>query len=185
MKITISAYTEVIDVDAFLKEFKQNLVKIMMKGAQQFLLEAIPRIPIRTGFARGAFRNLEDVAGAVSAGGGTAKIRGDRGGGSKEIKSREFYRDPKSGRVLKTTQSGRQFATSPNEIFEFAGATVASGRSTMYFRFEVNITYVNVLDKAVWGAFEAGSKAMQDYIEANAKKALPDIAKFTTRRRLV
>ncbi len=178
MKTTWTISIGEFDKDAYMIAVQAHLKNILIKAARLFLLEAIPRIPIRTGFARSAFKNLEDVAGKVSldAQSGGYRIRGTRGGGSDEKKSRIYYQG-----VLKTTQSGRQFATPANKIIDIKGASLAKGRMAYYFNFKVDITYVDLLDRSVWHAFKTGTEAMNRFIKANINKGFPDVGKFLVR----
>jgi hypothetical protein len=162
-----------------------------MKAGQKFLLAAIPRVPIWTGMARGAYRNAEDLFGKVTNDKTqgvrirTTQGRGTAGrGGGQSITSKYrrgyFYYPPGGGRVERTPQSGRQFATPTDKILDVGGATIASGKTSFYFRFEINITYFNTLDESKWGSFKAGAQALQDYVNANLK--LPDPIQFMTRK---
>lgn len=173
------------DKDAYLTAVQAHLKAVLIKAARVFLLAAIPRIPVRTGFARSAFKNLEDVAGKVSvdAQSGGYRIRGTRGGNSIEKKSSEYYYPPTGGRILKTDQSGRQLATAANDILDISGMSLAKGRTAYYFKFHVNITYVDLLDRSVWGAFEAGNEAMTNFINANLNRGFPEVGKFLARKR--
>lgn len=173
------------DKDAFLSAVQVHLKNILIKAARAFLLAAIPRIPVRTGFARSAFKNLEDVAGKVSvdAQSGGYRIRGTRGGNSIEKRSTEYYYPPTGGRILKTDQSGRQFATAANDILDIRGASLATGRSAYYFKFHVNITYVDLLDRSIWQAFKTGTEAMAKFINLNLNKGFPQVGTFLARKR--
>lgn len=44
----------------------EQMTKLIKEAARRFLVAAIRRIPVRTGFLRGAFTTLEDVVGALS-----------------------------------------------------------------------------------------------------------------------
>jgi hypothetical protein len=182
MKLQITSTVGTFDKDLFLKLLADHVKEVFIKGMRQFLLEAIPRIPIRTGFARSSFKNLEDIAGKVSvdAQSGGYRIRGTRGGGGDERKSKEYYYPPTGSKVLKTTQSGRQFSTAPDDILNITGASIAAGRTAFYFKFVVDITYVDLLDPVKWGAFKYGQEKMMEYIKANLGKNFPKI-NFLTR----
>jgi hypothetical protein len=171
------------DKIAFLAQVQIHLRSVLIKGMRAFLLAAVPRIPVRTGFARSAFRNLEDIAGKVNVDSqsGGFRIRGTRGGGRDLRRSNEYYTGS-GGRVLKTTQSGRDFATPSNQIMNLTGASLATGRTAFYFKFEVNITYVDLLDRSVWGAFKAGTDAMEAYLRNNINKEFPQVGKFLLRK---
>jgi hypothetical protein len=57
-----------LDRERYLADFKSAVERCVVLAARQFLLAAVPRIPVFTGFARGSLGNLEDVAGRVSGG---------------------------------------------------------------------------------------------------------------------
>ena len=84
MKLTFSISVEQFDKDKYMKAVTDELRQVFIKAGQKFLLAAIPRIPVWTGFARGAFRNAEDLFGKVSADKTSGfRIRSSRGGGNK------------------------------------------------------------------------------------------------------
>lgn len=190
MKLTVTATVEKFDKEKYLKAVKEAVRKCFMKAGQKFLLAAIPRIPIWTGMARGAFRNAEDLFGKVTAdktqghrirttkGKGTA----GRGGGEKitfKFRRGYFYYPPGGGKIPRTPQSGRQFATPTDKILEITGASLATGNMSFYFRFDVDITYLDKWEHK-WLAFKAGGDALKEYIEKNL--VLPDPLTFMVRK---
>lgn len=182
MKFTFSATVEVFDKDAYMTAVREEFRRVFMKAGQRFLLAAIPRIPIWTGMARGAFRNAEDLFGKVGAEGSGVRIRDTRGGGSNDTPARRgfYYYPPGGGRISRTPQAGRQFATPSDQILSLTGAALSSGRTSFYFRFDVDITYFTYLDAKKWGALKAGSAALEEYVKNNVQ--LPDPLKFMTRK---
>lgn len=183
MKLTFSISVEQFDKDKYMKAVTDELRQVFIRAGQKFLLAAIPRIPVWTGFARGAFRNAEDLFGKVSADKTSGfRIRSSRGGGNKNTTFRRgyYYYPPSGGKILRTPQAGRQFATQTQDILDIEGATLAKGRTAFYFRFAVNIKYVDILDPIKWGAFKAGSEALKNYINNNIN--LPSPLNFTTRK---
>lgn len=180
-------YIHKLDKAKLLNAVRNSVREVLLSAGRKFLLAAIPRIPIRTGFARSAFRNAEDLFGKVSvdAQSGGYRIRGTRGGGNQDriLRYREYYYPPSGGRVLKTTNAGRAFSTGSEDIL-IIGSTLASGRTAYYLKFSVDITYVDLLDRSVWGAFAAGEEAVNAYIRQELDKQLPDAAKFFTRSQL-
>lgn len=105
----------------------------MRAAARAFLIAISTRIPQRTGFLRGAFGNLEDIVGQVPRRGVAWR-------------KNEYYYERRVGRfglkkgvrrggILKTPNSGRQFATqSENLIFNVSGMQFS-------FNYNVNISY--------------------------------------------
>lgn len=189
MKITVTATIEKFDEKKYMAAVKTAVRQCFMKAGQKFLLAAIPRVPIWAGMARGAFRNAEDLFGKVTADKTSGyRIRttqgkggAGRGGGDKittKFRRGYYYTPPGGGKIERTPQSGRQFATPSEKILD--SATLATGKSSFYFRFEINITYFNTLDEAKWGAFKAGAEALKTYVEKNLE--LPDPLKFMVRK---
>lgn len=186
MNIQVKAELFKFNKEKYLKAVNEAIKLAFTKGAQQFLLAAVPKIPIYTGFSRGAFRELEELVGKVTkdAQSGGYRIRTTRSAGEKRgagavekvrnVPARHrYYYPPGGGRVFKTNQSGRPFA---KVSFPSGVATVARGRAEFIFKFTVDITYVDKLDKTRWGAFKAGEEAMMRYIEARLE--LPDPVEF-------
>lgn len=192
MKLTLTASIEQFDKKKYEEAVREAIRKVFFKAGQKFLLAAIPKIPIWTGMARGAFRNMEDLVGKVTndAQSGGVRIRTTRSanekrrGGSRAVDYRKgyYYYPPGGSRVERTPQSGRQFATPSDKITDVVGASLASGKTSYYFRFDINITYYDRFDQAKWGSFKAGSDALEAYIKENLK--LPDPLKFMTRKQI-
>lgn len=189
MKFTFSATVEVFDKEAYMEAVRAEFRRVFMKAGQRFLLAAIPKVPLWTGMLRGAFRNAEDVFGKVTAdkqSGGvrirTTRGKGEgRGGGSNDTPLRKgyYYYPPGGGRIPRTPQAGRQYATQPEQILSLTGAALSSGRTSFYFRFDIDITYFSYQDKK-HGILKAGAVALEEYVKANVK--LPDPLKFMTRK---
>lgn len=190
--LTFSATVDLIDINQYQLAVREEMRRVFMKAGQKFLLAAVPRIPIWAGMARGSLRNAEDLFGKVTNDAQsttgvrirTTQGRGSagRGGGEKitSLYRRGYYYTPPGGaRIERTPQSGRQFATPTDKILELSGAALASGKYSYYFRFSVNITYFETLDDR-WGAFKAGSNALEAYIKANL--TLPNPLEYTTRK---
>jgi len=99
---------------------------------------------------------------------------------SKRVKkiAQEFYYPSGGGRILKTTQSGRDFATPSDQIFRWDG-------DIYFFKYDVDITYfkINDLDAghaptAPWAAFDAGQRAYEDYLNNFLIPGLPEPTDF-------
>lgn len=190
MNISFTATVEKFEKELFLKAIQKEMRKVFIKAGQKFLLAAIPRIPILTGFARGAFRNAEDLFGKVTnditSG---VRIRTTRGkaeqrlGGSTNTGSTTtrtlYYYPPGGGRVLRTPQAGRDYSTPSDQILDLSGASLASGRTSFYFRFKVDISYLDINEER-WNAFKLGGQALEAFIKENLE--LPDPLKFVTRK---
>lgn len=188
MKLTFTATVEQFDAAKYRAAVNKAIRSCFMKAGQKFLLAAIPRVPVWTGMARGAFRNAEDLFGKVT-NDVTSGVRirttqgrgaAGRGGGNKitsKFRRGYYYKPPGGVAHMRTPQSGRQYATPTDKILD--SATLASGKTSFYFRFEVNITYLDRFESK-WGAFKAGSDAVEAYVKAHLE--LPDPLKFMTRK---
>lgn len=177
MKLTFSASVEVFDQEKYMVAVREAIRQCFLKAGQKFLLAAVPRVPVWTGMARGAFLNAEDLFGKVSSDKTSGfRIRGTRGGGSADSGRRGYYYNG----IERTPQAGRQFSTPSSKILEGNGATLASGRTAFYFKYDINITYFTKFDSEKWGALKAGGEALEAYVRANL--VLPDPLKFMTRK---
>lgn len=196
MKLTFTASIIKFDVKKYMEAVREAIRDVFTKAGQKFLLAAIPKVPIWTGMARGAFRNLEDIVGKVTndvtSGVRIRTTAGKRGrtgnqlgrGGGENIRDKYrkgyFYQPPGGARIARTPQAGRQFATPSQNIFDFIGTGQKTGNHSFNFHFEINLTYADTRDW--WGAFKSGQSAFEAYVKANLK--LPDPLKFTTRKQV-
>jgi hypothetical protein len=172
--------------DKFIGAVKKSCNEALIKAARKFLLAALPHVPIFTGFARGAFGNLEDAVGRFTPGGEKtgASIEGQRGGftAARNFARRPYYYYPKKGeRVLRNTVTGRQFSTPSDQIFSKGKAVVAEGETVIFFRFSIDISYVNYLDRNKWGAFKAGQVAFDAELRQQLSN-LPKVGKFLVKK---
>lgn len=177
-----------LDGAKFIQAVKDACREALIKAARKFLLAALPRIPIFTGFARGAFGPLEDVVGRFTAGGAKTgpSINGKLKGHTKAstgIATRPYYYYPSKGeKIVRTSISGRPFATQSADIFSQGRATVATGQSAIFFRFSIDIDYLTYLDKNKWRAFEAGHTAFSNELKLQLDALLPKIGKYLIRK---
>lgn len=181
LKVTASLHQ--LDRERYLKDFQSALKQAALKAARAFLLAASPQIPVWTGFSKGALGNLEDIAGRVV---GTT-IRTSRQGRTRGFHLRprkHYYYPPGGARVLKTTVSGRQFATAPGDIITSGQLSGASTGTRIMFKFEVDITYFNMLDKSKWGAFLAGQQAFSVAFKQEIERLKPRVGNYMIRKEL-
>lgn len=176
-----------LDANKFIAAVKDSCREALMKAARKFLLAAIPKVPVFTGFARGAFGNLEDLVGRFTGGGAktgpsvNAKQKGLSKGQS--FAKRPYYYYPTKGqRIVRNTVTGRPFATPSADIFSQGRATVTTGQSAIFFRFSIDINYFNYLDRNKWGAFDAGHTAFSAELKLQLDALLPDIGKYLIRK---
>lgn len=173
-----------LDSTKFVKAVKDACRQALLKAARKFLLAALPRVPIFTGFARGAFGNLEDVVGRFTPGGG-GKIETKKKGLSKaqNFAKRTYYYYPKRGsKVIRNTITGRAFATKTSEILSQGRAKIATGESAIFFRFSIDISYFDYLDKNKWDAFGQGTTAFNAELRLQLDRLVPKIGKYLIRK---
>lgn len=92
----------------------------------------------------------------------------------------EYYREGKR-RILKTPQSGREFATQSSQIFQSDGFVYT-------FNFESFISYLNINDMFAnkrnpgtpWNAFKFGRATFLNYMKSQGLTKLPSIQAFIT-----
>lgn len=181
LKLTVS--WPQLDRERYLADFRKAVDQAVIKAARKFLLAAVPRIPIYSGMARGALSNLEDVAGRVDNG----RIRGTLGGWKNRKKfnpNTVYYYPPGKNRVVRTNLQGRKFATKAKEIISEGRLTKATKGSRIVFKFSVDITYFDYLDKNKWGAFKAGKAAFDAELKKRLKTDLPQLGKYLIRREI-
>jgi hypothetical protein len=168
----------IIEEKRFIGALEEIVEFAVTKGARAFLVAAVPRVPIYTGFARGAFRNLEDLFGRVERSRNGARIRGTlRGSSVKTVAVRGRDRPRYYKGTLKTQDSGRKFATPPSGII-----TKVKDRVGASFRFAINIDYFDKLDREKWHSFEEGIKAFNKTVQLILKNNQFDPASFVTRK---
>jgi len=134
-----------------------NYLEEQMKlAAQEFAKAALSNIPVRTGFAAGAFGNLEQLLDMS-----VARLN------PVVAAHREYYYG-----TLKTPTTGRQFATPAADIF-------TKTPSTITFNYDINIVYFKMYEeRGVWHAFDSGEKAFMDYMEQNLLRGVPRAEQF-------
>lgn len=182
-QINVQATIYELDAAGYTSAMKKYLEQSAKQAAREFAKTALSRIPIRTGFVAGSFGTLTDLLGSGSrfnpivsvVRGAISKARSFLGIKKAEVSANnqvEYYTGH-GGKVLKTTVSGRQFATKSEDILKWEG-------DILIFRYDVDITYFALNDNvggrsptAPWGAFAAGQVAFEDYMEKSGLLALP------------
>lgn len=169
----------VIDEKAYLAAIDNYIKDTMKEVARAFLLAAVARVPVYTGFSRGSFRNLEDIVGSVRMEAGSLRIRNKSGKGANKPTTgsggnKQYYYPEDGQRVLKNMQTGRQFSTQPSAIL------VKKGPYRYAFNFGISIKYFNYLDPNIWKALQAGEQAAELKMkELLSEKAFPEITRYT------
>jgi hypothetical protein len=178
-----SSYTATLDT-AIKRQIRQ--------AARAFFKVASESVPVRTGFARGAFTNILEAIGGSGAGGSNpaatfinavalisqSRFTTGRGRNRRYNAPTEYYTGS-GGRVLKTPDSGKQFATDPTDIFE-------ASEGYYSFNFNIAITYFDINDfhanprtpSSPWQAFQRGTEAYKEYMETEGLRKLPKVQDF-------
>lgn len=183
MKVTFIATGFQFKRAEFSDAFKKAIQLEMRNGAREFVKAALPRVPVRTGFARGTLLNLSDAIGLASA------------SNPKVLKAKMAKRVPKNvslnGQteyyegVAKNPDAGRQFSTPLNKVFTNNGRT-------FNFNYEQTVLYYEINDQgpnphtpsAPWRSFEFGSAAFISYLERVGLQRLPAITEYIIKKRI-
>lgn len=186
MKTRVTASIDVIDAQLWKKQVGEFMNKLFKKAGIEFLNKAMPLIPVWTGHAGSAFKNLgEAVDKNISVSTRGVRFVKTRSGARRlRILRNEYYYPPGGGRIKKTNQSGQPFASAKDDIINTRGVSLASGRLAFYFKFEIDIIYFSLLDRDRWHSFERGTKVFQDYIESHLVD-IPNITNALVRKKVV
>ncbi len=164
LRLIITEYE--IDVTAYNRALRAAIEQQMKLAGREFAKAAIVRIPIRSGFAAGAFGTLADLVGDVEA-------RFNPG-----IQAQREYYYGSGSKILKTPANGRLFATPAEQVFKWIG-------ETFVFTYDININYFRSQDvssgpspSAPWQAFRAGELAFNNYMETIGVTKLPKISDY-------
>lgn len=183
LEIKFTAFAQKINKEKARAAIREHIRQSLIRALGAFLVAAVPRIPIYTGFSRSSFKEVEDLVGKVVSDARTGRnprIRPGRSGGNQNrlLRGRQFYYFA-GGRVLKTTNSGRAFAT-PSTAILLPQESKAGWR----VRFSVDISYLTYLDQIKWHAFKTGEAAFVDRLKELLNDNPPDLTKFIIRRQV-
>lgn len=165
------------DVDSYKKALMTHIEKGVKAAAREFAKTALSRIPVRTGFVAGSFGALTDLLGSGARFLPIVQftrriIRAAKSflADGNNAKGREYYYPESGGKVLKTPEAGRQFATTIEDIFKWQDFA-------FIFTFAVNISYFRINDAvaghaptAPWQAFQSGMDAFEKHLETTGLK---------------
>lgn len=182
-KLKLTASWPQLDRDRFIKDYQKSVDAAVKKAARSFLLAAVPLVPEFTGMARGAFGNLEDLVGRVQGGKVNTKLKSLKKAQNLQPKTYYYY-PAKGSRVVRNTISGRQFATPTKEILGSGQLTRANAKSRVVFKFSIDISYFDYLDKKEWGAFKAGKAAFDAELKIQLERLKPKVGNYIIRREI-
>lgn len=139
------------------KEFEKDsrgvAYSILLKAAQEFLINAAPNVPVDTGMARGSFLNLQQFLRANGLPAETdIPTRPQR-----ILKSRRALRyTHDDGRIFpKTPGSAKKLSTKPKQILVWEG-------NQLVFNYSSDVRHLNINDtKRQWQSFSRGKEAFQ------------------------
>ncbi len=163
--------------------FKEALQLQLRNGAREFAKEVILRVPVQTGFARGALLNLTDAIG-LNASSNPLAFR--RKLDKRRQKARnvplngvqEYYTDG-GGRVLKTPENARQFSTPAGRVFTNNGFQFTFNYYLTILYYEINDEVANpYTPSSPWKSFEAGQEAMNNYLQTTGLQKIPAITDY-------
>lgn len=189
MKITFQLTGFVFKRAEYTKAFSRALQLQLRNAAREFAKEVLLRVPVQTGFARGALLNLNDAIGLNAASNPLAyrrkidakrlKIRNVAVNGAQE-----YYTD-RGARVLKTPENARQFSTPLNRVFTDNGYKYTFNYYVTILYYEINdVTSNRYTPSAPWRSFEAGQAAMLKYLQENLLSKVPAIKDFMVKTEL-
>lgn len=147
---------------AFFKALEDQLKKAMV----EFLLAAIPLVPVYTGMARGTFRPLGRFLNV------------------------QIPIDPVPGALSAHPTMGADAGEAFGQDFEFG----TSEHGKPFVRFNIDLEYFKINEltpgpawlkhPGPWHSFEAGRKAFREYLRNNLTINMPRIGKFVVRTRV-
>lgn len=183
LKIKATLFQFTFKRAAYSKAFDKAMQLLMRNAAREFAKAVLLRVPIQTGFARGALLNLADAIGLNAA---TSPISFIRKLDKRRMNAKNLplngvvsYYTDSGGRVPKTPENARQFSTAIDKVF-------TSENYVYTFNYEASILYYMINDafsnshtpSAPWMSFEAGHDAMVQYIEEHVLDDVPAISDY-------
>lgn len=157
--ITMDADLAVLDSAVFDKVVDAFMRQEMAKAVQHFLRACLPRIPQRTGFLRGSFKDIVDYF----------KVTGTGAGNSGYSTKPEYYYHTPGSRTLKKPLYGTRFATPPAQVLKRTSSGVI-------FTIDSEIKYFAANDfgprvpGAPWQSLKEGLAAMTTYLEGSVNR---------------
>lgn len=165
------------------KAFSDGLLIKARNAAREFARTVASIVPIRTGFARGALRNLNTAIGISSVSDAASFIaREKRKSGKERNPSIVEYYYGHGGKVLKTPENARNYSTPPAKVFSIENGI-------LYFNYNVTILYYVVNEhiakdgvrNAPWKSFERGREAFVSYLKDVGIKRLPAVKSYVVK----
>lgn len=157
--ITMDAELATLDSSLFNQVVEAFMRQEMTKAVKEFLKACLPRIPLRTGFLRGSFKDIVD----------RFKVQGTGSGQSGYSTKPEYYYHTPGSRILKKPLYGTRFATPPDQVLKRTSSGVV-------FTIDSEIKYFAANDfgarvpGAPWQSLREGLAAMTNYLEGSPNR---------------
>lgn len=173
-RLKISASLPQLDRKRFESDFKLRVTRAIYTAIRQFLMAAVPKIPIWTGFARGALAQLEELVGRHP--GFTDKTV------NKVLTTLPKRRGLYYKGIERTNLSSRPLGTPKADIVTGGRITKASKNGRIVFFFQIDIDYFTSLDEAKWHSFQAGREAFLESIKNYLQKNRDVLGNYLIRK---
>ncbi len=167
INIEVKQFT--FDSEGYATAVRKAVEKSLQLACRAFLMEADTRIPVRTGFLRGAFGTLGSF-GTIS---------------PNNIRPEYYYPNPvgrsglrrgvhRGGAILKTPTSGQQFATPTSGIIEATDSTLG-----WKFNYSVDIRYLAFNDARYgWDAWRSAIRVFTKTLTDELAFRLPSMTTY-------
>lgn len=157
--ITMEAELATLDFNDFDKVVNAFIRQEMVKGVQEFLKACLVRIPQRTGFLRGSFKDIVDYF----------KVPGTGAGNSGYATKPEYYYHTPGSRILKKPLYGTQFATPPAQVLRRTPSGVVFTLDSEIKYFAAN-DFGSRVPGTPWNSLREGLAAMTNYLEGSVNR---------------
>ena len=152
--ITLDAELAILDSAVFDKVVEAFIRQEMTKAVKEFLKACLVRIPQRTGFLRGSFKDIVDFF----------KVSGTGAGNSGYATKPEYYYHTPGNRLLKKPLYGTRFATPPGQVLKRTSQGVVFTIDSEIKYFAAN-DFSARIPSAPWHSLKEGLAAMTNYLE--------------------
>lgn len=186
--MTLTGTIPDLNIEAFNAAVDKFGVQQMKLAAAEFARAALQHIPVRTGFVAGAFAPLLELTQQQARFNPAISFlrtivnRARNLFRPKQTFSEYYYYS--GGKIGKSRETGRQFATPANEII-----TIENDK--ILFNYEIDISYFDINEQnpgrsptAPWRSFEAGMEAMSNYLINVAPDFAPKFEDFIIQRKI-
>jgi hypothetical protein len=171
MKITLDAELLVLNEADLEKVLKKFIRLEMTKAIRRFFKTSLVRIPVRSGFLRGSFRNVADHY----------NTRFDNFPYNRT--TQRYYHTRGTKGLQKTAHSGVRYVTDPDKTMRISSDNSATFTLDNRIRYYEANDVGSTVPGAPWGSAQAGIEAANESLRG-ADKRFPDIALLLTKIRI-